>query len=213
MKRVLLTLLIFVFVVSMIIVGVGCNGGTAQRTVEIPAGWKQFDSDDFELYLPEQWEGGTEEQLQDVITVLREEGQTALASQVEASIPYLSFWGYDSETISSGALTNVNIASESASFTSLDQYMKLGYEQMAAQYEQMGYSFAILEQDVVSLGSHKEVGKTSVSEEAMGFEVRVVQYIIKSGSNFWIITFTTSPEEFDQYIQTFDTAVEIFMIK
>jgi hypothetical protein len=124
--------------------------------------------------LPEQWEGGTEEQLQDVITVLREKGQTALADQVEANIPYLSFWGYDSETISSGALTNVNIAIQSASYMSLDQYMKLGYEQMAAQYEQMGYSFAILEQDVVSLGSHKEVGKTSVSEEAMGFEVRVV---------------------------------------
>jgi hypothetical protein len=213
MKRYLLTLLIFVFVTSMIIVGVGCNGGTAQRTVEIPAGWKQFDSDDFELYLPEQWEGGTEDELQDVIAILREKGQTSLAEQVEAGIPYLAFWGYDSETISSGALTNVNIASESASFTSLDQYMELGYDQMIAQYEQMGYSFVILEQEVISLGSHKEVGKTSVSEEVMGFEVRVVQYIIKSGSDFWIITFTTSPEEFDQYIQTFDMAVRAFIIK
>jgi hypothetical protein len=212
MKRYLLVLLIFILAVSMAIAGAGC-GGTAQRTVEIPAGWKLFDSDEFELYLPEQWEGGTEEELQDVIAVLKEQGQTALANQVEAGIPYLSFWGYDSETTGSDALTNVNIASESASFTTLDKYMDLGYDQMADQYEQMGYSFSVFEQDVVSLGSNKEVGRTIVVEEVAGFEVRMVQYIIKSGSVFWIITFTTSPEEFDQYIQTFDKAVETFLIK
>jgi hypothetical protein len=213
MKRYLLALLIFLLAVSMVTAGAGCGGGAAQRTVEIPAGWKLFDSDEFELYLPEQWEGGTEEGLQDVIAVLKEKGQTALASQVEASISYLSFWGYDSETTESEALTNVNIASESASFTTLDRYMELGYDQMSEQYEQMGYKFNILEQDVVSLGSYKEVGRTIVSEEVMNFEVRMVQYVIKSGSIFWIITFTTSPEEFDQYIQTFDKAVETFIVK
>jgi hypothetical protein len=212
MKRYLLALLVFVLAVSMIIAGAGC-GGTTQRTVEIPAGWELFDADEFELYLPEQWEGGTEEEIRDVIAVLKEQGQTALASQVEAGIPYLLFWGYDSETIDSDALTNVNIASESASFTTLDQYMDLGYDQMADQYEQMGYSFAVLEQDVVPLGSYKEVGRTLVSEEVMNFEVRMVQYIVKSGSVFWIITFTTSPEEFNQYIQVFDKAVETFLIK
>jgi len=213
MKRYLLALLIFVLAASLVIAGAGCGGGAAQRTVEIPIGWELFDSDEFELYLPEQWEGGAEEKLQDVIEILKEEGQTELAGQVEAGIPYLAFWGYDSETISSDALTNVNIASQSASSISLNQYMEIGYDQMADQYEQMGYSFNILEQDVVSLGSYKEVGRTLVSEEVMGFEVRVVQYVVKSGSVFWIITFTTSPEEFDQYIQTFDTAVGTFIIK
>lgn len=213
MKRYLLALLIFLLAVSIVSAGAGCGGGTAQRTVEIPAGWKLFDSNEFELYLPEQWEGGTEEELQGVIAALREEGQTELASQVEAARSYLLFWGYDSETTSSEALTNINIGSESASFTTLNQYMDLGYDQMEEQYEQMGYSFSILEQDVVSLGSNKEVGRTVVSEEVMGFEVRVVQYVIKSGSVFWIITFTTSPEEFNQYIQTFDKAVEVFILK
>jgi hypothetical protein len=212
MKRYLLALLIFVLSVSVVIAGAGC-GGTTQRTVEVPEGWKLFESDEFELYLPEQWEGGTEGQLQNLIAILKEKGQTTLASQVEAGINYISFWGYDSENISSGSLTNVNILSQSAYSTSLDQYMELGYAQIAEQYEQMGYSFEILEQDVVTLGSHKEVGRTLVSEEVMGFEVRVVQYVIKSGSVFWIITFTTSPEEFDQYIQIFDKAVEVFLLK
>jgi hypothetical protein len=213
MKRYLLALFIFLLAASMVTAGAGCGGEAAQRTVEIPAGWELFDSDEFELYLPEQWEGGTEEGLRDVIAVLKEKGQTALASQVEASISYLSFWGYDSETIESEALTNVNIASESASFTTLDRYMELGYDQMSEQYEEMGYTFSILEQDVVSLGSYKEVGKTIVSEEVMNFKVRMVQYVIKSDSVFWIITFTTSPEEFDQYIQIFDKAVETFIVK
>jgi hypothetical protein len=213
MKRYLSVLLVFILAVSMVIAGAGCGSGTTQRTVEVPAGWKLFDSDEFELYLPEQWEGGAEEKLQDVIEILKEEGQTELASQVEAGIGYIIFWGYDSETISSGALTNINIASQSASSVSLNQYMELGYDQMAEQYEQMGYSFSILEQNVVSLGSYKEVGRTLVSEEVMGFEVRLVQYVVKSGSVFWIITFTTSPEEFDRYIQIFDKAVETFIVK
>ena len=213
MKRYLLALLIFILAVSLVTAGAGCGGGTAQRTVEIPVGWELFDSDEFELYLPEQWEGGTEDELQDVIEIFKEEGQTELASQVEAGKGYITFWGYDSETISSDALTNVNIASQSASSISLNQYMEIVYDQMADQYEQMGYSFNILEQDVVSLGSYKEVGRTLVSEEVMGFEVRVVQYVVKSGSVFWIITFITSPEEFDQYIQTFDTVVGTFIIK
>jgi len=214
MKRFLLTLLLVVFAVSTVLFGTGCNGGGAAQTIEVPTGWKQFSSADFELYLPEQWEGGSEEELQNIIDILRQEGQIELASQVEAGIPYMLFWGYDSDTaVLSDTLTNVNIGSESASFTSLEKYMEIGYDQMADTYAQMGYVFTILEQDITSIGYHKEVGRTLVSEEAAGFEVRMAQYIVKSGNDFWIITFTTSPEEFNQYIANFDKAVETFILK
>jgi hypothetical protein len=207
-------LLVIVFTASIIIVVAGCNGaGTAQSMVEIPAGWKQFSSDDFELYLPGQWEGGSEEELQSIIAALRQEGQTLLADQVESGIPYLSFWGYDSETASPDTPTNLSIGSESASFTSLEQYMELGYEQMADTYEQFGYTFSILEQDVVQLGSHKEVGRTLVSEEVAGNEIRMARYIMKSGSDFWIISFTVSPEDLNQYMETFDKIVETFTVR
>jgi len=185
---------------------------TEEAVVQIPEGWKKFIGSGFELYLPEKWEGGSEEELNSIIEKLRDMGQDQLASQVEAGLSSMLFWAYDPDN----PTTNVNILSEHIpseySEISLDEYMELSYKNVAEAYEESGYSFNIIEQNVVPLGNYEEVGRTIFEQTIMGIESKTAQYMIKSDSDFWILTFGTEPGEFEQNIQTFDKTVETFNI-
>jgi hypothetical protein len=181
--------------------------------VQIPEGWNQFKGDGFELYLPENWEGGSKEEFDSLIEKLKQIDLEQLASLVESNRSYMLFWAYDTEITSLADFrTNINIVSESAPSYSLNEYMDFAYENAADTFEQMGYEFNIIDQKVVSLGNNNEVGRTIVEQTIAGFESKLAQYAIKHDSDFWVLTLTTGVEEFDQNIQTFDKIVETFKI-
>ena len=208
MKRFLLILIVIIITSSMVLVGVGCTTTAAQTTVI------EFIGSDFELSLPEKWEGGRKDELDPIIENLKEMGQDQLAEQVEASLSTFLFWGYDTETAaSSGNVSTFNITGDSsAAFLSLDEYMDLSYKNVAEAYEKAGYTFNIIEEDVVPIGNYEEVGRTIFEQTVESVETKWAQYIIKNGSDFWVLTFTAVVEQFDQGMQAFDKTIETFKI-
>ena len=209
MKRFLLILIVIIITLSIVLVGVGCTTTAAVQTTKA-----EFVGSDFELSLPEKWEGGSKEELDPIIKNLKEMDQEQLADKVEASLSTFLFWGYDSEAAASGGnVSTFNITGDSsAAFLSLNEYMDLSYKNVAEVYEKAGYSFNIIEQNVVQLGNYEEVGRTIFEQTVESVETKVAQYIIKHGSDFWVLTFTAGLEQFDQNIQTFDKTVETFKI-
>lgn len=207
MKNFLLVLIVIIITSSMILVGVSCTTAAVQNTTT------EFIGSDFELSLPERWEGGNKEELDSVVEKLKDIGQDQLADKVEASKFDLLFFGYDSEAAALGGNVNdFTITGEPAAFLSLDEYMELTYTSVEEVYEKAGYKFKIVEQNVVHLGNYEEVGRVIFEQTIEGIKIKVAQYIIKHDSDFWVLTFTTGLEDFDQNIQAFDKAVETFKI-
>ena len=207
MKRFLFILIIIIFTASMVLTGVGCTAIATETTIT------EFIGSDFELSLPEGWEGGNKEELDSVVEKLKDIGQDQLADKVEASKFDLLFFGYDSEAAAlGGSVNDFTITGEPAAFLSLDEYMELSYTSVEEVYEKAGYKFKIVEQNVVHLGNYEEVGRVIFEQTIEGIKTKVAQYIIKHDSDFWVLTFTEGLEDFDQNIQAFDKAVETFKI-
>ena len=209
MKRFLLILIVIIITSSMVLVGVGCTTTAAVQTTKA-----EFIGSDFELSLPEKWEGGRKDELDPIIENLKEMGQDQLAEQVEASLSTFLFWGYDTETAASGGnVSTFNITGDSsAAFLSLNKYMDLSYKNVAEAYEKAGYTFNIIEEDVVPIGNYEEVGRKIFEQKVESVKTKVAQYIIKHGSDFWVLTFTAGVEQFDDNIQAFDKTIETFKI-
>lgn len=209
MKRFLLILIVIIITSSMVLVGVGCTTtAAAQPTIT------EFIGSDFELSLPEGWEGGRKDELDPIVEKLKKMDQEQLADKVEASLSTFLFWGYDSEVAASGGnVSTFNITGDSSAvFSSLNEYMDLSYKNVAEVYEKAGYSFNIIEEDVVLVGNYEEVGRTIFEQKVEGVKTKVAQYIIKNGSDFWVLTFTAGVEQFDQDMQAFDKTIETFKI-
>jgi len=178
--------------------------------------WRLFKGNGFELYLPQSWEGACEEEFDLVIGFLKVIGQEAMATQIKESPP--SFFAYDSNFVmeEGSILTNIIISKETAYFLSLDKYMERASKAIEIYEEELsksGISIDILEQKVVSLGKHPEVGRIIMKQTFLDLEMKQVQYIIKSRINFWIVSITTGPRIFDNSLPTFDRIVERFTIK
>jgi hypothetical protein len=183
-----------------------------ETVIQIPEDWEQFTGSGFELYLPEKWDGSSRELLNSKIKALKDAGQNQLASQIEASLPYVLFFAYDTETVASETVTNINIVIEPNNYASLEEYMDANYEAVAKIFKESGYSFNIVEQDIVPLGNYEEVGRTIIDETAVGVKMRVAQYAINPASDVWTITCTAGSDDFESNIQTFDKIAETFKI-
>jgi len=208
MKKILLMLITLIITSLMILIGVGCKTTAAMEPVAV-----EFVGNDFEISLPENWEGGTKEELDSVIEKLKNLGQTQLADKVEANKFYLLFFGYNSEDAAEdGSVSDFTITGESAAFLSLEEYVDLTYTDVTKVYKKAGYTFNIIEQDITSLGNYEEVGRTIFEQDVEGIKTKVVQYIVKNKLDFWVLTFTTDLEEFDDSIQTFDETFKTFKI-
>jgi len=207
MKRIFLISITIIITVSMVLIGAGCKIPAAQPTVP------EFNVGDFEISLPEKWEGSKKEELDTVIDNLNESGQSQLADAVEGIKDYLVFFGYDAEMIAQKEDVDIfTITGESRVVLSLEEYMDLTYESAAEQYEKAEYRFDIVEQEIVEIGDNEEVGRTIFEQTVESKEVKVAQYIIKDGSDFWILTFSTDLEQFDENLQDFDATIETFKI-
>ncbi len=209
MKKAFLILIMVMLVVSASFAISGCKSVEEMQPAVV-----EFAGGDFNLSLPENWEGGTREELDSVVEDLEDIGLDELAANIEANKVYLLFYGYDLVAASEGdGISNLTITGETVPFLSLEKYMDMTYTDIAEKYEEAEYVFEIVEQGVVSLGNYDEVGRTIIEQEVGGKELKVIQYIIKNGQDFWVLTFTAAQEEFDGKIEIFDEVFGTFKIK
>ena len=63
------------------------------------------------------------------------------------------------------------------------------------------------------MGSCDQVARTITSQELLGNNLRMAQYIIKDGTLYWIMTFSAIQKDFDANIANFDRAIQTTAIK
>jgi hypothetical protein len=190
-------------------VALGCQSTSPNN------GWECFQGAGFELWLPESYVGGGDpSDLLAVTDILRNAGQEALASSLEANIGQILFYAIDT-TISNPTnfYSSVNVIKEQnpilESWT-IEDYMDASLSQLAnmegIQILESG-EFTIAEYEAYRLISEYDM---NVFFGAPGF-YRTVQYLVKNGDRAWVLTYATANEEYDSRLTDFDTSAKSFV--
>jgi hypothetical protein len=208
MKKIFLISVAIIILLAIVVTAGSCN----QSAIVTPVA-AEFTGSDFELTLPEKWNGGTKNELDSVADDLKKVGRTEIADEIVASKKELLFFGYDTEDVAgSGIISKLTICGEPSGSLSLEEYMEISYGKIASSYEEAGYDFKIVEKDIVTLGNYDETGRVIMEQTVDGIKTKVIQYIVKHKNDFWILTFTADPEKFDENIEIFDDTFKSFKI-
>jgi hypothetical protein len=179
---------------------------------QIPEGWKQFVGNGLEIYLPNSWQGGTDNDLDLVFAELKKMSpeMATLASQVEAQRNQIRFFAIDFDASSSG--TNINATKICAqvplNVTLLNDICK----QTNEVYEKIGGTFTCVSQEIIQTNAYKKVGVIIAEQEINNQKVKSIQYLVDDGNCFWMFTLTTSHENFENYRKILETSMETFRI-
>jgi hypothetical protein len=161
------------------------------------------------LQLPESYSGGDLSQYLDVV-VQKLESWGPYYQQVAQSLKQnpsaYAIWAHDSKVGKAGFLTNVAIAVESVGSTvTTDTYLDMITKQLPSEIR-------VVEQKKVSLGGYQagQIGTETIIPN--GTSVKQIVYTIKQGSNMWTVAFTTSAEEFEERIPSFQQSINTFSV-
>ncbi len=182
------------------------NTSTQSQVTSIP-GWKKFTGRDVELWLPESYQGiaPNGEDIGVVLDNLRSLGSefAPIADNIQQNPNLFAFWAFDSNVPESGSLTNINIAAEQViSAVTLDMYLDSLTKQLPSQFQ-------VQESKKLSL-EHYQAARVITEFNLNNVTGKQAAYIIKDGNNIWVVTFSTSLEEFEERLTTFEQSITTF---
>ncbi len=160
-----------------------------------------------DMCLPVSWEGGSDERLDSVITLLKTMGSTGqqIGNLLDSTRSTTIFWAFDTQEAS--IATNVNVGNDPASMP-VSQFMSGECQELPAYYQQqIGGTAACLEEGVVSIGNYTDIGRVVIEETISGTDMKAIQYLVKQGDVFWEITFTTDPDRYSEALPIFEAAI------
>jgi len=216
-------ILIMLIVTTTILIGCGGDGDAPEPTAKatdgsqytpapLPDGWTSYSAHKFEIGLPEDWMAI--EVTDETIDVMIKEMESINPEMIPAleTLKYtqaVKFWAIDAQMALFS--TNLNIGHEIRLF-SLDEYAELLQKQLE-QFEmdielKIVKKFNLRGYDAI----HFESTYTMIAKNGDPIDVENQQVIADNGGDRYIITFTYSPDEKQNYRALFDSIVETFNI-
>jgi protein-disulfide isomerase len=168
-------------------------------------GWQRIEGNNVSLELPPTWFGGdllnNPDALADAITALGPE--YAQFSQLFAQNPELMrLIAFDSES-PDGFSTNVNVLLQEMPLTlTLESYLDIAIPQLPP-------NLVVDENDIVEV-SGREVVRLVISADFPAGNVKILQYSIIRDSQLWVVTYTTSVDDFEDKLPLFEASFETF---
>jgi hypothetical protein len=172
-------------------------------TITPIAGWHKISDGDFEVWLPENYIGGTKNDL-DIITQEIAElgpGYANMAEIIKANKGRISAFAVDKDKGDLGFITNVVLTQEVISENiTIENYVDSIVERLPEQYKVVSKNtlpsttyptgLLVMESSVPQLGALSQA-----------------TYALKNGGAFWQITFTSHSTEFKERLPVFEQIV------
>lgn len=136
----------------------------------------------------------------------------SLATQLEAQRSQIFFYAIDFEALeNSSVATNINVT-QVCSTISLNEALGIICQESEKTIKQAGGTFKCIQQELTPVGPYKEAGYFIAEEELASRKMKAIQYVIKQEGCFWMVTLTTTSEDFEKYRTIFDAAMGTFRI-
>jgi hypothetical protein len=179
-----------------------------QQVYEIPADWKLFSSERVEVWLPGDYIGGNlEEDLPVVLAELRSLGgdYEGMADQIEQNPDLYEMIVYAPMAGGGGFLTNFTLART-------DTLPSIPLETLMSVLESsFSEEFTVLESTIVDLGNY-QAGRIMLQMSVYGITSQSISYIISTGGDVWVLTYTAEVNDFTGLLDTFETSARSFRI-
>jgi hypothetical protein len=171
-------------------------------------GWEKFEAKGVELWLPESYDGGNiSEDMQTVVDKIKSLGPEYenMATVIEQNPDMFAIWAFDSNIGASGSLTSAAITFEKVlSVITIDTYLDAATSQLPA-------SFVVTDRKIVKLNGY-DAGRLMIEFSITGSNGKELMYAVKNDNVFWVITFGTGADEFDQRLPIFEKSALTFKV-
>jgi serine/threonine-protein kinase len=171
-------------------------------------GWEKFEANGVELWLPESYDGGNvKEDLQTVVEKIKSLGPEYqnMATVIEQNPDMFAIWAFDSKIGASGSLTSAAITFEKVmSVITIDTYLDAASSQLPA-------SFVVTDRQIVKLNGY-DAGRLMIEFSISGTDGKELMYAVKNGNTFWVVTYGTGADEFDQRLPEFEKSALTFKV-
>ena len=171
------------------------------------AGWKAFQGNGIELWLPDTFRGGSPTAadaailIQAIKTLGPEYAQ--IARLVEQNPRAFVLFAVDPTPNQAGGVTNVLVAAEKIpSLVTLEMYLSSMAQLLPAQIQ-------ILDRTIVSMKSY-QAGRLVTQAQAPNITVKQLIYVIKQGDRIWTIGYSTGADEYTQRLPVFEQSIATF---
>lgn len=145
-------------------------------------GWKKFGTDEFSVWLPEEFAGGDlEKDLPIIIDLLRQLGPSfePIVQQIESYPDNFLLWAFDTENIGEqGQLSNILVGKETIlTMLSIEKYLELTIKGLPEEYE-------LVEKEIAPYAEGYPARRLVLQAAFNGVEAISVVYIVQQGNNF-----------------------------
>ncbi len=186
---------------------------TAEETQPAPdenaiPGMKKFAGKGVEMYLPDTFVGGNlDNDINLIIDRLKKLGPDfdSTVKMIEQNRSSFALWAFDSKLSSTKFMTNVSVIHvKELSGMTLQTLLDASVAEIQGKA-------TISAQDIVQLGNY-EMGRLALSITQNGITAKEQVYVILENDVSWVVTFTSSPGEFNKRQPVFDQCMETFKI-
>jgi hypothetical protein len=190
---------------------------TATATIEPTAicdvNWVRLEGRGMELCLPDNWVGGSDEDLDAIIENLKSIGPDGeyMAAALEAGRAFILFWGYDLFSPE----TNVQVTKDTI-YMAPSRYMEMYCAQVDELYkQQLGATAKCTETGFIAGDNFDNIGKIVIEVviPEYGLRVKQVHYMVVIDTTYWMISFTIRQKLYDGSALIFDKAAGSIVIK
>jgi hypothetical protein len=172
-------------------------------------GWKKFEGGDIELWLPESFEGGDLSQDLDLILeILDQFGPEfdQVTQMISQNPEIFVIYAFDINPSEMGPITSVNVVLEQTlSAITVDDYIEAALNLYPSMME-------VVKTETLTLNGY-DAGIVELSYAIEGIQIHQIQYVFKQGGSFWVVTYSTSEEEYAQRLPEFEQSISTFKIK
>ena len=173
--------------------------------VPVEAGWNTFEGGGVQISLPDNYEGGSAEEMDEIVKKMESLGPeySAMADMMAANPDLFLLWAYDPVISTGGLVSNVIVLEEPVlSGITLESYVEAASNLLPPEMR-------VVEQDIVSLDKY-EAARWVLDTTMMGATIKQVVYAIKGDSTMYTVTFSTSSNEFNKRLPDFEKSIESF---
>jgi hypothetical protein len=174
-----------------------------------PTGWQKMSSNGASLWLPSSYVGGdVQGDRAAVIRQVQAQGSRFnwMVEHVQTLDSNAVLWAFDPASQSTGVTTNVHIGSEYVPRnTTMDEYLDGGQAHM-------GNGYRVVSREIVPRGDG-EMGRMVLEASDYGGEVRLVGYVVKSGTRCWFTMFVSGIDEYDRNLAVFEQSMRTFAVE
>ena len=176
-----------------------------ESSVQIGAkNWKKVQGEGITLKLPPGFEGGNpskdintlEEQLKTVAPDY--ERKIAILKQNPGAIALLAF---DTKKSPQEGVTSINVRPEKLDEElTVKDYLEIAKEQITPAYK-------IKEEEITAIDG-REAGRILAEAEKNNTKIKQLFYVVQDGETFWLVTYSTTSEEFEERLPDFEKSIE-----